>query len=496
MKAIPEYALFHDGNDMFIVELPGFTDNCSMDFLIPVLAAIVGLILIIFFVIMFLGRSKGGGRKRSGGRDMVIKNATKKLDQNPKDPNALTELGDLYYREENWTEALRIYSTLAELGSQGGNEFEANLRMAMSALKLGYGDDAYKGFSTARLLNPNNFEVNYNLGVLEFQRKNYDKAIQILNQARMSDPEHAPTLRTLGHSYFRLNKNKEAMVFIRKAIDLAPDDKESLFTLAECYYESKQIEQALRVYTHLRGDPVMGASACLSCGLISIESRHYDKAIQDFELGLRHENIKAEVNIELRYRLATCYLKTNDIAKALALLRSIQAESPSYKDVAVLIGKYQELNANKNLQIFLMAPSGDFVALCRKIVMGYFPKAKIKISNITVNKNEWADLLAEVDTPKWSDLIMFRFIRSQGSIGELVVRDFHSHLKEVKAGKGICVTVGAFSIEARRYTEARMIDLIEKDRLTAILNTVDSRVAQASTAKGAALSKGAAPSKK
>jgi restriction endonuclease Mrr len=144
----------------------------------------------------------------------------------------------------------------------------------------------------------------------------------------------------------------------------------------------------------------------------------------------------------------------------------------------MLIGKYQELNANKNLQIYLMAPSGDFVALCRKIVMGYFPKAKVKITNIAVQKNEWADILAEVDTPKWSDLIMFRFIRSQGSVGELIVRDFHSHLKEVKAGKGICITVGSYTEEARRYTEARLIDLIDKDKLSAILNNVDARVGQ------------------
>jgi restriction endonuclease Mrr len=71
---------------------------------------------------------------------------------------------------------------------------------------------------------------------------------------------------------------------------------------------------------------------------------------------------------------------------------------------------------------------------------------------------------------------MFRFIRTQGSIGELIIRDFHSHLKEVKAGKGVCVAVGAFSEEARRYTEARLIDLIEKEKLTAILNTVDAKV--------------------
>jgi restriction endonuclease Mrr len=115
--------------------------------------------------------------------------------------------------------------------------------------------------------------------------------------------------------------------------------------------------------------------------------------------------------------------------------------------------------------------------------MSYFPRAKVKITNISVNKNEWADILAEVDTPKWSDLILIRFIRTQGSIGELIVRDFHQHIKEVKAGKGVCVTVGSFSEEGRRYTEARLIDLIEKDKLTAILNNVDAKVAAAQGGK-------------
>jgi len=453
-----------------------------VDFLIPILMAVVGIAIIGFIFMTFLHRSRGGGPKVSKGRDAILRSTKKRLDQNPRDPQALAELGDLYFREEAWDQAFKTYGTLADLGNQAPNEFEANLRWGLSALKLGLTEDAYKGLYVARSMNPNNFEAAYNLGVLEFQKKNYEKAIQILNQARIQDPDNAACLRTLGHAYFRIKKNKEAMTYIRKAIDLAPDDKESLFTLAECYYEANQTEQALRVFTHLRGDPVMGSSACLTCGIINSEIRQYEKAIQDFELGLRHENIKPDVKVELRYRLAQCYIKNNDISKALPLLRSIMAENPTYKDTAALIGKYQELNANKNLQIFLMAPSGDFVALCRKIVINYFPKAKVKISNISVNKNEWADILAEVDTPKWSDVIMFRFIRTQGSIGELIVRDFHSHLKEVKAGKGICVTVGVFSEEARRYTEARLIDLIEKEKLSAILNTVDSRVESAQKA--------------
>jgi tetratricopeptide (TPR) repeat protein len=450
--------------------------------ILPVLIAVIGLAAVVLIFMTVMGRKKGGGgssRQRIRGRDALIKNAVRRLSQNPRDPQALQDMGDLYFREESWSDAMKTYENLLDIA--GGNpkidNFEANLRYGLAALKLNMFNEAYKGLSTARNIRQDNFELNYNLGYLEFQRKNYEKAIQLLDLARKQEPENAAALRYLGHSLFRVKKAKEAMNYIRKAIDLAPDDKESLFTLAECYYEANQPDQALRLFNHMRADPAMGPQACLLSGTISLEQHHEDAAIQDFEIGLRHQNIKSDILAELRYKLAQVYLSKNNIDKALPLLRLIQSENPQYKDVSMLISRYQELNANRNLQIYIMAPSADFVALCRKIVMTYFPKARTKITNISVNKSEWADLLAEVDTPKWSDIIMFRFIRTQGSIGELIVRDFHSHLKEVKAGKGVCVTVGSFTEEAKRYTEARLIDLIEKDRLSAILNTVDSKAA-------------------
>jgi len=452
--------------------------------LIPILIAalVLGLAVVIF--ISFGGRPKGGG-KHAKGREGIIRDANKRLTQNPRDPEALLALGDIYYQEETWDLAYKTYETLSEMTGMYPtmDEFLITQRCGVAAIKQNMFAEAVRPLNTALAINPADFEVNYNLGSLEFQRKNYEKAIQHFQKAKLRDPEHAPTLRGLGHSLFKIKKYKEALAYIRKAIDLAPDDKESLYTLGECYYEANQVEQALKIFAHLRADPVMGPNSCLFSGSINMNARQYNKAIEDFEIGLKHENIKPDVLIELQYRLGTAYLRENEIGKAIALFREIQADNPSYKDVNALISRYQELNANKNLQIYLMAPQADFIALCRKIVMNYFPKGKVKVTNIAVNKNEWADILAEVDTPKWSDVVMFRFNRSQGSVGELIVRDFHSHIKEVKAGKGICVTPGGFSEEAKRYTEARLIDLITKDKLTAILNTVDARAAASASAK-------------
>jgi len=80
-----------------------------------------------------------------------------------------------------------------------------------------------------------------------------------------------------------------------------------------------------------------------------------------------------------------------------------------------------------------------------------------------------------VATSKWQDIILFRFIRSTGNVGELTVRDFHARLKDVKAGKGFCVSAGTFSDEAKRFVEARLLDLLDKDQLQKLLNSIDAR---------------------
>lgn len=453
-----------------------------MQFLLPILLVVILISLVIVVMMTISTKStakiRDHKKKKAKGRDAILKEANRRLSQNPKDPEGLLAIGDIYYTEESWDKALKTYEILVELCSTNTdlNEFEINMRFGLCALKIGRLEDAYKGLTIARSLQQNNFEVNYNLGYLEFSRKAYEKAIVLLRQARTQDPDHAPTLRFLGHSLFRTKNHQEALALLRRAMDLVPDDKETLYAVAECYYELNQTEQAVRIFTHLRPDPLMGPNASLFAGTIHMNQHQYAKAIMDFEIGLKHENLKIEVAVELKYRLAMAYLKQQEIGRALTIMRDIQNTYPNFKDVPILISKYQELNAHKNLQVYLMAPTGDFVTLCRKVVMTYIPKAKVKITDISVNKNEWADILTEVDTPRWADIILFRFIRSQGTVGDLIMRDFYSRVKEAKAGKGYCLTAGTFSEEAKKFVEARLIDLVEKDKIGKILDSVDNSI--------------------
>ena len=446
--------------------------------IIPVLIIMVVVVAVVFGSYVYI--TNGSGSKHYKGKKYkdikaALKDAENRLSKNPHNIDALEFIGDYQFQQGDWKNAFKTYETLTELPVSGTqiDEAQVNMRAAICAVNLNLLDQAYKYIVVAHSLNPSNFEVTYNMGNIEFLRKNYEKAVMYLQQAYSINSEYAPTMRLLGHAYFKLKRFKEAMVYIRKSMELAPNDKESLFTLAECYFDAGQKEQSERIYSHLRPDPVWGAEACLRSGLINVDYHQDEKAVTDFEIGLKHRDIKPDIAIELHYQAGSAYLRMQKISEAIQHLQIVQQSIQGYKDTDSLVSKYKEMNANKNMQTYIMAPTAEFMALCRKIVLSYFPKAKVKITKTQLTSNDWADIVAEVDTPKWSDIVMFRFIRTQGAIGELVLRDFHSHLKDIKAGKGICLGIGIFSDEAKRFTETRLIDLMEKDRFVPILKALD-----------------------
>jgi len=436
--------------------------------LIPIII-LLSFVFIISFSIYRKKRGKPDKKKKSKGRsrDTVIRDANRRLAINPKDTSALEDLGDLFYNEEDWEKTMKTYGLLQELCATDKelDELTINIRFALAAMKMKNYNAAYKSFLFARSMKEDVFEINYNLGYLEYLKKNYEKAAGYLSQARILIADHQLTLKYLGLSLSKINRHPAAAKMLKQAVDLDPADKETLFILGQTYYNLSRNDLAQKIFSHLRGDPIMGPKAAIYAGTLNSNMKNLDSAIMDYEIGLRHENIPADVKQELKYRLALIYLKTQQIPEALSQLKDLKVLNPKYKDVETLIQKYSEMNTNKNLQIFLMAETSEFASICRRLASSMFPKAKVKIVNISVQKNEHADILAEISTVKWEDVVLFRFVRTTGVVGELVLRDLYSKLKEVKAGRGFCLTAGTFSESAKQFVEARLIDLVEKKDL-------------------------------
>jgi len=439
----------------------------------PLLAAVL-IILLGATAVLFLKRgspSREGndGRKKLRARDRssLLREADKRLALNPRDPEALLSLAELYFLEEDYDKALKHYRTLSELCATHAelNELDIAMRHGLAAMKLKNYPEAYKNFLIGRTLDEDNFVANYNLGFMEFSAKNYPKAVPFLQKAAAANPDHTAANKLLGLGLLKLKKPQEAVQPLRRVIDFEPEDKESLFALAQVYLELGHGEMALKIFSHLRLDPTWGASAALYSGTIHFKAKDHQQAISDFQIGLRHENLPRELLLELKYRQAAAHLFLGEIPQTIRLWNEIQELQPEYKDIKQQLAKYQEIYTNSNLQVYLLASSSEFVNLCRRIASKYFTNATVKMTNIAMHKNEYVDILAEVNTRQWEDIVILRFVRSAGQIGELILRELYSRIKDTKAGRGVCVSAGSFTETAQQFVEARLIDLVDKEGL-------------------------------
>ena len=301
-----------------------------------VVAVAIALVAVLLFQLT-KGKSGGSSEKKPQvkNRSAILKSASQKLAQNPRDIQALTAVGDIYYEEESWEKALGIYNTLASLASSHPgkvNEFECTLRTGICALKLNRLDVATKSLVAARNLSPSNTEANFHLGTLYFMQKNYEKAIPMLRIASQTTPQNTQALKYLGIALQKTGHYKEAITALRKVLDAYPGDKDLLFSVGECFYETGIMDNALKIFLHLRPDPTFGPQASLYSGIIHTQMEIPAKAIEDFEIGLKHQNAPQNIYVEIRYRYALLLIKMQDISRATTLLREIQKVHPGYKD--------------------------------------------------------------------------------------------------------------------------------------------------------------------
>ncbi len=443
-------------------------------FYILISVAVVGLIAIAAVLLFKRDRQADQNRKKGvlrRDRNLIIREATRRLSQDPRDVGALKDLACISFEEHNYADSYKYYRTLVSMCGANPeiDEFEANLRFGQSALKLKKMAEAHKHLMVARTLRENEFEVNLNLGIMEYARKDFAKAALYLAVARSQRPDDIPTNRYLGHSLYTQKQYGGAVEALQRVLDFEPEDKKTQFVLAKSYFALQNNDLALQIFSRLRTDPDIGAISALHSGTLNTNAKKYDSALEDFEIGLRHEKISPAVSLELKYRMAEVLLKKNELPKAIKLWKEINALQADYRDVAEKIVQYQEINTNKHLQTFLLSPSSEFITLCRRIVTRYFPNSKTKLVNISLSKGNYADLLALVRTPKWEEMVLFRCIRSQTSVGEFLLRDLYASIKEVKAGRSVCIAAGTFSEQAQSFVEARMIDLVDKENLIRIL---------------------------
>ena len=439
------------------------------------IAVVIMLVLVLLLTTLAnKGKSKGKGKQQKvKNKAQIIKEANRRLARNPHDPIGLNMIGNVYFTSQIWDKAFSTYNELCKLGLKGGvnNMAECYLRAGICALQLNKLPEANQALLNAYKMDLSSFDTNYYLGQAMYKQEKYDKAFPLFKKAILAKPEATGVYFLLAQSLYKSKRYKDCLQFYKRALDEEAGNKEALFNMADAMFQEGKGDKAIKVFLHLRADPTYGPKSCLRAGAYHQKINDLTSAMQDYEIGLKHEKLPTDIQIEIEYNLARCCFEKKQMAQGLALLKSIRNKSQNYKDVNSLITRYQELSQNSNLQIYVAAGSSDFVTLCRKFILVKYKNSNVKIQNTEVDAL-YTDILADVFTTSWEDVVLFRFFRTTGTTGEIYVRDFHEHMADVNAERGFCISAGTFSEEAKKYIEGRPIDLIEKNELTKVLKHI------------------------
>ncbi|MCI5520696.1 MAG: tetratricopeptide repeat protein [Treponema sp.] len=443
------------------------------------IAVIVAAVLVVVIILVRGTKRKTlvqdvSQRIQKKGKSAILKEIEKKLARDPHNVNALETIGNIYYSEKNWEKVWNVYKTLFDISTAHVeiNIAKCTLRMGIAAFYLQKNEDAIASLMTSLKKEPENFDCNFYLGQALYNAGTYDKAIYCLKKARIIQPENIKINALLGQCLFKAQKFRDSLPFLKKVLDEHPDNKEILYDMAVAMSEVGMGDKAIKVFMHLRPDPQFGAQSCLEAGKIHERNKNFQEAVKDYEIALKLQNVPDQIMLQIKYRLGNTWIQLNDISKALIYLKQVQAIKSGYKDTDQLVARYSELNQNKNLQIYLMSGTSDFVALCRKFITTYYKDSFVKVEDVQVS-SETVEIVCAIENPKWESKQLFRFYRTQNVIGDIYIREFHGKIRDAKCDQGCCVTMGSFSESAHKYTEGRPIDIIEKDELVKILKKIN-----------------------
>ena len=271
--------------------------------------------------------------------DAALADVARALQAEPRNQALLRAAGDLYYRKQNYSEALVSYQTAAADAPNDGNLYYG-IALVQQALGNFAGQEQA---ATTALSKPNQYQAELQLllaDALHRQRKN-DEAIAAYNKVLAAKPDAIQVYRLMGEIYRSQSKFPEAIEIIRKAISRWPLDGE-LFTDISWYYSlngnvKEAIKTAESATQQLPDKPLGFTNLCRAYN----DNSQFSLAVRACEKALQLKPNDGETHFYLGRALRELG-RTADAAKSfdkavVGLIKYTQ-ENPDYSDGFYLLG--------------------------------------------------------------------------------------------------------------------------------------------------------------
>ncbi|CAK74901.1 unnamed protein product (macronuclear) [Paramecium tetraurelia] len=166
----------------------------------------------------------------------------KAIDLDKNDMEAKIRLGNCYYLQDQFEQAIQIYEEISHLDQ---NE-ELEQHMANCYYKKNDFEEAVLHYQRALSINSDKIECYYNLGDTYFTMEKFEEALECFEKVVKNDPQHSAAFYNYANTFFVLEDYENAAKYFEKAIELQPQNVDWRNYVAQLYIKKCDLNQAKR----------------------------------------------------------------------------------------------------------------------------------------------------------------------------------------------------------------------------------------------------------
>ena len=414
-----------------------------------------------------------------GKTQKAIKLSKQLLQKDPKNYMANYYLGKAYLKEGKKELAILEYKHVNEnaLFGEQLNELDFRKEFAELLLKFNQQNEALKNYILLTKLEPKNAENYFQAGWLYEQQNRYDLALGFMQKAATIDKKHAKAHAEIGLMLYRTKQFNEAKKEIDLAIKLSPDTYSSYYYLGKILKDAKDLQSAIKAFEKAQRDPDVKQKAIIEHGSCFMIAGRYDSAMVDFQRAIDFDkNNEFAETLYARYFLAVCYEKSRKIDKAIEQWEEIYKRNKGFRDVSAKLSEYKDIQTNDNMKDYLTCSNEEFTLICKnaavnglslQVLSAEQKKWGCQITGIVKSDDSWMNVRKQV--------LLIRFFREPEPIDEKMVMQTIDDMKPLNSTKSYIFSSSGFSQQAKRFAENRPVELIEKQKLEAVLSKAGSK---------------------
>ncbi len=426
----------------------------------------------------------------SGMLDKAKQALQKSIRSSKFSPDAHFLLASVYIKANQPDYAIMELKSIIKNNKYGiyAKKFEVFNLIYTLYLRLNKLEDAYNQFLLFEKSYPEDYIVTLHIGKLLIKKKEYQSALQYFHKTLKLHSTDPDAIAGIGICYYFLNDLEKAHENLDQAVKLDRRNTEAHYYMALVLHKKGLYDQAIMEYENALRNKSLKLQCLYGIGRCYQQKEIITKAIDTYEEAVRLIETEAEkfkhnynkrmmlltnpIVLEIRYKLAECYMTDRNFAAAMEQWQEIDSVKPGYKDVKLKLQQNARYGKDR-IQDFLIAKEMELEKISRYIIgyLGYIVKKLEKKS-----KEEFIVEAVGNSPEAHSGKVLILIKRSFHPLGERDCSDFYEEMQKRNIGHGIIISPTGVNANAIKFALGKPIEFVGKNQMMQLLKKYELRI--------------------